>query len=211
MKQYRAILADPPWMFITRSAKGKGRSAESWYDCMTLAEIKALPVQQWAAKDCVLLLWTTGPMMRQAFDIVDAWGFIYSTMGFVWAKCCKDGTLTDEKHHIGNGYWSRANPEFVLLATSGNPKRLSRKVRELIVSPRREHSRKPDQIYERVEALCEGPYLELFARFERAGWDGIGNETGISSRRWKSNSYPVAERGVGGNLPRLKLRPDGVR
>ena len=82
MTTYRTILADPPWTFKTRSHKGKGRSAEAWYDCMSLDEIKAFPVQQWAAKDCVLLLWTTGPMMRHAFDVVDAWGFTYSTMGF---------------------------------------------------------------------------------------------------------------------------------
>jgi N6-adenosine-specific RNA methylase IME4 len=83
-----------------------------------------------------------------------------------------------------------SNPELCLLATRGKPKRLSKSVRELIVAPRREHSRKPDEIYSRIEALCDGPYLEMFSRFPRSGWDCVGIEDGIRPRRWKSNSYP---------------------
>jgi N6-adenosine-specific RNA methylase IME4 len=97
---------------------------------------------------------------------------------------------------IGCGYWTRANPEQCLLATRGHPSRRSRGVRKLVVAPRREHSRKPDEIYERIEALCDGPYLEMFARHSRPGWAAWGTEVGILDsgtelkRRWRSNSHP---------------------
>ena len=83
---YGVIYADPPWTFQTHSDKGKGRSAEAHYDCMSLADIKALPVADMAAQDCVLLLWVTDPHLRNAFDVIEAWGFAYKTVGFYWAK-----------------------------------------------------------------------------------------------------------------------------
>jgi hypothetical protein len=78
---YRLIYADPPWTFATYSRKGKGRSAEAYYDCMSLAEIKALPVADWAADDCVLLLWTTDPLLPTALDVIRSWGFTYKRRG----------------------------------------------------------------------------------------------------------------------------------
>lgn len=139
---------------------------------MTLAEIAAMPVAASAAKDCVLLMWTTDPMLDKALGIIKAWGFTYKTVGFNWAKTNADGSF-----FVGMGFWTRANPELCLLATRGHPKRRSASVRRLIVSRRREHSRKPDESYERIEALCDGPYLELWARGRRTGWDCWGNET----------------------------------
>ncbi len=200
-KHYKVIYADPPWTFATYSRKGKGRSPEAYYDCMTLADIKALPVTEWAADDCVLLLWTTDPLLEKAFDVINAWGFTYKTVGFYWAKLRKPGMLyNDGNFFTGLGFWTRSNPEPCLLATRGNPHRRSASVRKLIVSPRREHSRKPDEVYERIEALCEGPYLEMFARFSqpggsRPGWDLWGHEADMSEigqRRWRASSYPDA-------------------
>ena len=200
-KHYRVIYADPPWTFATYSRKGKGRSPEAHYDCMTLEDIKALPVAEWAADDAVLLLWTTDPLLEKAFDVIRAWGFMYKTVGFYWAKLNKDnGKLAfDERSFFtGLGFWTRANPEPCLLATRGHPKRRAADVRKLVVSPRREHSRKPDEVYDRVEALCEGPYLEMFARSSRPGWDSWGTEAGLldggkgPKRRWRSDSYPHA-------------------
>ena len=200
-KHYRVIYADPPWTFATYSRKGKGRSPEAHYDCMTLADIKALPVADWAADDCVLLLWTTDPLLEKAFDVIRAWGFIYKTVGFYWAKLNKGNGSepTQEKRFFtGLGFWTRANPEPCLLATRGHPKRRSADVRKLVVSPRREHSRKPDEVYDRITALCEGPYLEMFARASRPGWDTWGREAGLfdtgagPTRRWRSNSHPDA-------------------
>ncbi len=197
-KHYRVIYADPPWTFSTYSRKGKGRSAEAYYDCMTLPEIKALPVAEWAADDCVLLLWTTDPLLPAAFEVIRAWGFTYKTVGFYWAKLNKsaDPTLYHEASFFaGLGFWTRANPEPCLLATRGHPHRRQADVKKLIVSPRREHSRKPDEAYQRIEALCEGPYLEMFARVSRPGWDQWGVEADlprIGKRRWRADGYPDA-------------------
>lgn len=167
MKRYGAILADPPWHWRARSARGEGRSAKRHYRVMSLDEIMALPIADLAADDCVLFLWTINSMRPQALDVVRAWGFTYKTVAFTWAKQTKSG----KGWHIGTGYWTRQNTEECLLATRGRPKRLSRSVPQLIVAPRREHSRKPDEQYERIERLVDGPYLELFARQRWVGWD----------------------------------------
>lgn len=180
---YGAILCDPPWNFKTRSDKGKGRSAERHYDTMDLAAIKALPVGELAARDCVLFMWITDAYLGHAMDVLRAWGFCYKTVGFYWAKT---NPVSGGKF-IGMGFWTRANPEQVLmasqesgnqclLATAGAPKRVGKDVRKLIESPRREHSRKPDEIYLRIERLVDGPYLDLFARESHPGWKTWGLE-----------------------------------
>jgi N6-adenosine-specific RNA methylase IME4 len=105
------------------------------------------------------------------------WGFRYSAIAFTWVKLKRDHVLTGERDlHVGLGYTTRKNTELCLLARRGSPKRRSTKVRELIVSPRREHSRKPDEIHERIEQYCAGPYVELFARSSRKGWRTWGAE-----------------------------------
>src|SRR5205807_710989 len=107
-KHYRVIYADPPWTFATYSRKGKGRSPEAYYDCMPLADIKALPVAEWAADDCVLLLWTTDPLLEKAFEIVRAWGFTYKTVGFYWAKLKKlDTSFSEDSFFTGLGFRTR--------------------------------------------------------------------------------------------------------
>lgn len=181
-RHYGAILADPPWSFLTRSDKGKDRSPEQHYNCMSLDEIKALPVAEIAAKDCVLFLWTIDTHLPMALDVIRAWGFTHKSRAFVWAKLNRGGGLLeardDKAWFKGMGFWTRANPEDCLLATVGAPKRQSASVRRLLVAERREHSRKPDETYERIEALVPGPYAELFSRSHRAGWDAMGNEKG---------------------------------
>ncbi len=214
--RYRLVYADPPWPFGTYSHKGKGRSPEAWYDTMSVEEIAALPVGSWAARDAVLLLWTTDPLLPRALEVIRAWGFTYKTVGFYWAKLRKRADprrFSPEDFVAGLGFWTRANPELCLLATRGRPKRRSTAVRRLIVAPRREHSRKPDEAYERIEALVEGPYLELFARAVRPGWDSWGTERhlfdrgGGPRRRWKANAYPAPDR----PLPFDSLEGDGER
>ncbi len=168
-KKYGAILIDPPWRFETYSGKGKGRSAERHYECMSYESILALDIP--AAKDCVLFLWVTDPYLEKAIEVIRAWGFKYKTVAFTWIKTNKGG-----EPWTGMGYWTRANPEQCLLATRGHPSRVSKNVGQLIIAPRREHSRKPDEIYERIERLVVGPYMELFARQRRDGWDAMGHE-----------------------------------
>lgn len=194
---YGATYADPPWRFTAWSEKGLGRSpdgrsraaqrqnrSENHYKTMTLDELKALPVGALAAKDCVLFLWCVDPLLPQAFEVGAAWGFEYKTVAFVWAKLRRE---TSERHKLhedwrhklfpmGTGYWTRANPETCLLFTRGSPKRLSTSVRKLLISPRREHSRKPDEARSEIERLVAGPYIELFARTTAPGWDSWGNE-----------------------------------
>ena len=200
---YSVIYADPPWTFATYSRKGKGRSAEAYYPCMSLAEIKALPVADWAADDCVLFLWTTDPILPMAFDVIRSWGFTYKTIGFYWTKLNKSASeevYSDRSFFTGLGFWTRANPEPCLLATRGHPHRRRADVKKLIVSPRREHSRKPDEAYRRIEALCGGPYLEMFARSAQPGWDAWSEKgltaSAIEPRRWASNSFPGAQSAV---------------
>ena len=201
--KYRVIYADPPWRFHNFSAKGEGRNAVAHYDCMSRQELEALPVAEWAARDAVLFMWTTDPLLPEALKLIDAWGFTYKTVGFYWAKLNKKAdpaSLSVSDFFTGLGYWTRANPEQCLLATRGHPPRLAKDVKRLIVAPRREHSRKPDEIYERIERLAEGPYLELFGRASRQGWQSWGDQARlfdggtISTRRIPSDltSYPVA-------------------
>ena len=191
---YRVIYADPPWSFATYSRKGKGRSPDAHYDCMDLDAIKRLPVAGWAHPDAVLLLWATDPLLDRALEVIQAWGFAYKTVGFYWAKLNKgtSAVASEADFFTGLGFWTRANPEPCLLATRGRPRRRSGGVRKLVLAPRREHSRKPDEMYERIEALLEGPYLELFARGSRPGWDAWGDQAGlfdggsVATRRWAS-------------------------
>lgn len=195
-KRYGVIYADPPWYFRNFSEKGEGRNAVSHYDCMSVEQICALPVSEFAAKDCVLFLWATDPMLPRALEVIKAWGFNYKTVGFYWVKLNKSADpsrLTAADFFTGLGYWTRANPEQCLLATRGTPRRKARDVRRLLVEPRREHSRKPSQIHNRIERLADGPYLELFCRETRDGWDSWGDERSlfdngaVETRRQPSN------------------------
>jgi N6-adenosine-specific RNA methylase IME4 len=142
-------------------------------------ELNALSVSDLAADDCVLFLWSCWPVLEWSLRTIKAWGFDYKTCGFCWIKA-HAGQLEmfqeDIQPHMTLGYWTRSNSEVCLLATKGKPKRLNADVRQGVIEPRREHSRKPDCIHQRIERLVAGPYLELFARAPRKGWDVWGNE-----------------------------------
>ena len=174
---FAAISADPPWRFRTWSDTNQKKSARRYYDLMTTEDVCALPVADLATDNCVLFLWAVNPMLPQALRVMEAWGFTYKTIAFTWAKTT---TRTDAswapKWHIGLGYYTRANTETCLLGVRGSPKRVSKDVRQLLISPRREHSRKPDEFFSSVERLVPGPYLDLFSRQARPGWTAWGNE-----------------------------------
>tara|TARA_B100001093_G_scaffold511327_1_gene578964 strand:- start:15498 stop:16037 length:540 start_codon:yes stop_codon:yes gene_type:complete len=173
IKKYDVIYADPPWTFKTFSNKGKKRSPENHYDVMSLQDICNLPVNKISKDNSVLLMWVTDPLLDKAFKVIEAWGFKYKTVGFTWAKTNRKS----KGFFTGLGYWTRGNPEMCLLATKGKPKRISKSVPQLVIEQRREHSRKPDIIYNHIENLLEGSYIELFARTQRSGWDSWGNQT----------------------------------
>ena len=136
------------------SGAGKDRAAENHYPTMTQEEIEALPVGSLAADDCALFMWAVMPQLPEALQVISAWGFSYKTCAFVWVKQTRD----EERFATGMGYWTRANAELCLLATRGSPQRLNADVHQLVLAPRREHSRKPEEIASRIEKLVPGPY-----------------------------------------------------
>jgi N6-adenosine-specific RNA methylase IME4 len=177
-RNYGVIYADPPWSFRNWSAKGTGRNAISHYDCLDFPALAALPVSDLAADNCALFLWATDPLLPRAFELIKAWGFEYKTVAFYWVKL-NSAAKHDADYFTGLGYWTRANPEQCLIATRGKPPRKAKDVRRLVVEKRREHSHKPDCVRERIERLVAGPYLELFARETKKGWDCWGNQAGL--------------------------------
>lgn len=185
---YGAIVADPPWKFYNwsrrpwweRTDKNTSRAVERHYETEATESLTALPVGEIAAADCALFMWACWPTLKDALHLIEAWGFEYKTCAFNWTKAHAGQVemfQDDIEAYMGLGYWTRANTEPCLLATRGKPKRLNADVRQAIIAPRREHSRKPDGIHAGIERLVAGPYLELFARQRRPGWDVWGNET----------------------------------
>jgi len=167
---YRVVLADPPWRYDNTSAR---RYAARHYDGdLTVAQIAALPIGDLAAKDAALFLWVTMAHLPDAFAVMEAWGFTYRTTAFTWVKLNRDGTP-----FMGLGNYTRANAELCLLGLRGKPKRQARDVQQIVLACRREHSRKPDQVYERIMRLFDGPYIELFSRQAWPGWATYGNQT----------------------------------
>ena len=170
--KYNIIYADPPYYFKSYSQRGEKRNATQHYNCMEFNDILRLPLFNICDVDCVLFLWVTDPFLEKSFELIKRWGFTYKTVAFTWVK-----TTQMNKHFKGMGYWVRKNPEMCLLATKGKPKRLSKNVEQLIVSPRRKHSQKPDCVRDRIVELCgDLPRIELFARQKVKGWDCWGNE-----------------------------------
>lgn len=181
-EKYAVIYADPPWSFETYSPKGKDRAADAHYKTMSLDDLSRIPLGDYATGNCMLFLWVTDPFLKHGMDLIKSWGFVYKTVGFHWVKLnpsASSETITIDDFSMGMGFWTRGNVEMCLLATKGRPKRKERGVRRLVVSPRREHSRKPDEVYERIERLSDGPYLELFSRSTRPNWIAMGEQVGL--------------------------------
>lgn len=160
---YTVILADPPWRY--RFSRSKSRAIERHYPTMGLEEICALKVP--AANDSILFLWTPAPKLPEGLRVVKEWGFELRD-GLVWVK-----------DRIGMGYYARSMHELVLVGEKGemHPPEIERRPESVITAPRREHSRKPDELYEIIERMYpNGRYLELFARRTRPNWTSWGNE-----------------------------------
>ena len=140
---------------------------------MHIEDIKKLPVSQIAQRDAVLFLWVTFPLLQEAWSVMEAWGFTFKTVAFVWVK----QNRKSDPLFWGMGYWTRANAELCLLATRGHPKRAAKDVHQVIISHVEENSRKPDEVRKRIEYLMgDQPRIELFAREKSPGWDVWGNE-----------------------------------
>ena len=168
-----AILADPPLAFATWSSKGEGRSPQHHYRCLSFDALAAMPIANVAAPDCFLFLWVPLRSVFLVEPLMQAWGFRFSGAAFSWVKQNRSGI----GWFMGSGYGTRHNVEICWLGRHGSPKRISAGVRELIIAPVREHSRKPDEVYMRIEEFCAGPFLELFARQCWPGWTCVGDES----------------------------------
>jgi N6-adenosine-specific RNA methylase IME4 len=194
--KYNVIYADPPWEFKTYSDAGKDRSAENHYNVMTLDDLKKLPIKKISNNPAALFMWVTFPQLFTSKPLMEAWGFIYKTCAFNWIKANKSADLSklnvNKDIRMNLGYYTRANSELCLFAdteedtdicllgtTKKVPERMSRSVRQVLITHQRTHSEKPDEIYEKIEELFDGPYLELFARKTRQGWDSWGNQVGV--------------------------------
>ena len=162
MKKYQIIYADPPWPpNVNINSQTNGKRITDHYQLMKLADIKALPIKQMADDNAVLFLWVRHTGLKDAIETIEAWGFIYTTVAFEWLKTHKGGKPTE----FMGGWLVGGAIELCLLAKRGHPHRISPKVHRLIVSQRREHSRKPDETRERIVQLMGNlPRIELFAR-----------------------------------------------
>jgi N6-adenosine-specific RNA methylase IME4 len=175
---FGAIACDSPWNFVTWNG------AQS---VPQLDDLKRLPVASVAAPDCVLFAWIVDSHFDQGLSLARHWGFEYKTIAFVW-----------DKGRIGMGHWTRKQAELCLLFTRGKPKRLSKGVQQIIRAPRREHSRKPDEQYTRIEQLVAGPYLELFARQQWPGWTAWGDQANVftpEKQTWKNSVRELIDNG----------------
>lgn len=172
--QYSTILADPPWQFQNKTGKVAPEHRRLLrYPTMELKEIVELPVGRLAAARSHLYLWVPNALLKEGLRVMEAWGFTYKT-NLVWYKTRKDGGPDGR----GVGFYFRNVTEMVLFGVRGSMRTLDpgRTQVNLMSTRKREHSRKPDEIYDLVEACSPGPYLELFARFRRPGWTQWGNE-----------------------------------
>ena len=174
-KKYRTIYADPPWQFQNRTGKvAPEHKRLSRYGTMKLDEIKQLPVNEVAADKCHLYLWVPNALLPEGLEVMRAWGFEYKT-NIIWEKVRKDG-MPDGR---GVGFYFRNVTEILLFGIKGDKNRTLDQGRtqvNLIRSMKREHSRKPDEFVSLIEGCSPGPYLELFARGSRNGWDMWGNQ-----------------------------------
>jgi N6-adenosine-specific RNA methylase IME4 len=176
-QRYSVILADVPWSYRDHNTNGN-RGACCKYDTMTIDEVKPLRlfIDDLAAPDCALFLWATSPMVADGSltEVFHAWNFSPVTEAFCWVKTTpsKPMQVGGVNLSIGLGHWTRSGVESCWLGVRGRPKRISCSVRQVILADRREHSRKPDEIYHRIEQLMgDVPRVELFARQKYPGWD----------------------------------------
>jgi N6-adenosine-specific RNA methylase IME4 len=172
--RFSTIVADPPWQFQNRTGKVAPEHRRLLrYPTMELQEILELPVSRFAAARSHLYLWVPNALLMEGLQVMKAWGFTYKS-NLVWLKVRKDGGPDGR----GVGFYFRNVTELVLFGVRGSMRTLQpgRTQVNMLATRKREHSRKPDEIYDIIEACSPGPYLELFARFRRSGWAQWGNE-----------------------------------
>jgi N6-adenosine-specific RNA methylase IME4 len=186
-RRFATVLADPPWQFQNRTGKVAPEHRRlNRYGTMTLDDIMGLPVEQAAQDTAHLYLWVPNALLPEGLEVMKAWGFTYKT-NLVWHKIRKDG----EPDGRGVGFYFRNVTELVLLGVRGKNARTlapGRRQVNFLKTQKREHSRKPDEFYDIVEACSAGPRLELFARGSRPGWTTWGNQADEYFPDWNTYS-----------------------
>lgn len=174
-KKYQIIYADPPWDYgNTKNPKGWWGRTEKHYESLSLKDLKGIDIRSISDKDCYLFLWVTSPFLEKGFDLIKSWGFKYATVGFVWVKT---KNASDEVRGDGLGKYTLSNAEYCLIGRKGKYWRNSKKVRQICLHKKAKHSKKPDEVRDRIVQLCgDIPRIELFARDKFEGWDAWGNE-----------------------------------
>jgi N6-adenosine-specific RNA methylase IME4 len=177
---FQVVYADPPWPYSNPQSDDPARGGKPYRE-MTMSQLTSMSdlLDRWCAPDCALFLWGTWPKLREAIDLIDAWGFKYTTVAFVWVKLNKvNGGV-----YSGMGYWTNGNTEYCLFAKRGRPQRLTKDVKQVIIEPeivaeaRGEHSAKPACVRDRIVALMgDVPRVELFARERVPGWYAWGDQ-----------------------------------
>ncbi|WP_374391501.1 MT-A70 family methyltransferase [Sphingopyxis sp.] len=187
-REFGTILADPPWRFANRTGKmAPEHHRLSRYGTMDLEEIKALPVVEVAAKPSHLYLWVPNALLSEGMEVMNAWGYQYKT-NLIWHKIRKDGGPDGR----GVGFYFRNVTEVILFGVRGKGARTlppGRSQVNFLATRKREHSRKPDELYDIIEACSPGPRLELFARGGRPGWEAWGNQAEIYDIGWKTYAH----------------------
>ena len=174
--KYQIIYFDPSWSYLDKALAGN-RGAGCKYDTMPMDELKQIPLQDIADTNCFLFMWATYPHLKDAFELIDHYGFEYKTVAFTWVKIRHNGTW-----FMGLGSYTRSNAELVLLATKGKPQRIDKGVGQIIKTTYNGiHSKKPDTVRQRIIRLCGNiPRIELSSRTLVHGWQVIGNDHKLS-------------------------------
>jgi len=178
-KKYNIIYCDPPWKYRQGKSMGThfGGAADRHYPCMDYKDICKLPISKLADEECILFIWTTFPMLREALEVIKEWGFEYKTNAFTWLKTYPNQTL---KMVFGVGYYTKSNAEVCLLATKGKAHKLvkNNSISQMIITSKTKHSEKPKEARNKIIQLVgELPRIELFARSSQKvenGWVNVG-------------------------------------
>lgn len=207
--EFGTILADPPWQFSNRTGKiAPEHRRLARYATLGLEEIASIPVGEVAASASHLYLWVPNALLAEGMEVLTAWGFTYKT-NLVWYKVRKDGGPDGR----GVGFYFRNVTEMVLFGTKGRLRTLApgRRQVNVLASQKREHSRKPDELYSVIESCSPGPYLELFARGPRAGWSRWGDQAEEYRPTWptyRNHSCAGGSTNTEGSLDPTKLPPN---
>ena len=184
-KKYQIIYADPPWTYADKK-NNDPKMGGITYPTMSLEDIKNLPVQNISHKNCALALWATMPLLKEAIEVIEAWGFKYITCLFNWVKLNPKGIGI----YSGLGHWVNGNAELCLFGKKGSPARMVKNVKQIQMWPRTRHSAKPPQIRNEIVRLFgDLPRIELFARERAENWDVWGNEVKSDMKLVKYEEY----------------------